>query len=91
VTAVVGGREAGFDGFNRALDARRPIGSLVKPFVYLAALETGRYNAASIIQDVPVNIKIPGGRIGAGEFRARHQRPSDGEGPGRSLNLATST
>lgn len=60
VTAVIGGREAGFDGFNRALDARRPIGSLVKPFVYLAAIETGRYNPATIIQDVPVDIKIPG-------------------------------
>src|SRR6202050_486037 len=57
---LVGGREAGFDAFNRARDARRPIGSLVKPFVYLAAIETGRYNPASIIQDVPVDIKISG-------------------------------
>jgi penicillin-binding protein 1B len=91
VTAVIGGREAGFDGFNRALDARRPIGSLVKPFVYLAAIETGRYNPASIIQDVPVNIKIPG----APDWQPENF-DHDINGPipmvmglARSLNLAT--
>jgi penicillin-binding protein 1B len=63
VIAVVGGRDVGYDGFNRALDARRPIGSLVKPFVYLAALETGRYNASTIVQDTPVSIKLPGGKL----------------------------
>ncbi len=39
VLALVGGRDARFAGFNRALDARRPPGSLIKPVVYLAALE----------------------------------------------------
>ncbi len=61
VVAIVGGRDVGFDGFNRALDARRPIGSLVKPVVYLTALETGRYNAASIIEDAPVDLALSGG------------------------------
>src|SRR5690606_36547704 len=42
VLALVGGRRAGFAGFNRALDARRQAGSLIKPAVYLAALESGR-------------------------------------------------
>ena len=42
---VVGGGRTDFDGFNRALDARRQIGSLIKPALYLAALESGRYNA----------------------------------------------
>jgi penicillin-binding protein 1B len=61
VVAVVGGREAGTGGFNRALDARRPIGSLVKPAVYLTAIETGRYTAASLIEDAPVEMKLTDG------------------------------
>ena len=63
VTAMVGGRRIGFDGFNRALDARRSIGSLVKPVVYLAALETGRYNATTIIQDAPIEVKLADGQL----------------------------
>jgi penicillin-binding protein 1B len=62
VTAIVGGRDVGFDGFDRALDARRSMGSLVKPFIYLTALESGRYNAATVVQDAPVDVKLAGGR-----------------------------
>ena len=65
VVAVVGGRDVGTDGFNRALDARRPIGSLVKPAVYLAALETGRYTAATLIEDAPVELKLGDGSVWA--------------------------
>jgi penicillin-binding protein 1B len=39
VLAVVGGRNERRAGFNRALDAVRPVGSLIKPAVFLAALE----------------------------------------------------
>jgi penicillin-binding protein 1B len=63
VIAMVGGRQTGFDGFNRALDARRSIGSLVKPVIYLAAIETGLYNAATLIEDGPVEVKLPNGRV----------------------------
>ena len=52
VLAVVGGREVRLAGFNRALDAQRPIGSLVKPAVYLTALEyPGRYTLATLLND----------------------------------------
>jgi penicillin-binding protein 1B len=61
IVGLVGGRRAAFDGFNRALDAKRPIGSLAKPLVYLAALETGRYTPASILADEPVDLKLPNG------------------------------
>ena len=61
VVAVVGGREAATDGFDHALDARRPIGSLVKPAVYLTALETGRYNAATLIEDAAIEMKLADG------------------------------
>jgi penicillin-binding protein 1B len=62
VIAMVGGRQAGFAGFNRALDAKRSIGSLVKPVIYLAALETGDFTAASIVEDAPVEVKLANGQ-----------------------------
>lgn len=66
VVAVVGGRDLGVTGgFDRALDARRPIGSLVKPAVYLTALETGRYTAATLIEDAAIELKLADGSIWA--------------------------
>ncbi len=62
VVALVGGRDVRYPGFNRALDARRPIGSLAKPFVYLAALmQPERYNLGTILQDEPVDLESPPG------------------------------
>lgn len=63
VLAVVGGAHGSFDGFNRALDARRPIGSLVKPAVFLAALESGRYSLASTLEDWPVDVPLADGTV----------------------------
>ena len=57
VLAVVGGRRAGFEGYNRALDAKRPIGSLIKPAVYLAALQDGR-TPATRVDDAPIVVKL---------------------------------
>ena len=63
VQAIVGGRDAGFAGFNRALDARRPIGSLIKPAVYLAALsDPSRYTLATRISDAPITVTEKNGR-----------------------------
>jgi penicillin-binding protein 1B len=61
VVAMVGGRDVEFDGFNRVMDASRPIGSLVKPVVYLAALQTGSYTLASSVSDEPVEIELENG------------------------------
>ncbi len=62
VTAIVGGRNVGYDGFDRALDAHRSMGSLVKPFIYLTALESGRYTAATVVPDAPVDVKLVNGK-----------------------------
>jgi penicillin-binding protein 1B len=62
VLAVVGGRHEGRAGFNRALDAVRPVGSLIKPAVYLAALERPRrYTLASPLLDEPITIRAATG------------------------------
>jgi penicillin-binding protein 1B len=93
VIAVVGGRQAGYDGFNRALDAARPMGSLVKPFIYLTALESGRYNAATVVNDAPVEIELSRSRVWRPE---NYTKESYGPVPmvralAESLNLATVT
>jgi penicillin-binding protein 1B len=63
VLAMVGARQADVHGFNRALEARRPVGSLLKPFVYLLALaQPGRYSLASMVQDAPLQVRIAGGK-----------------------------
>ncbi|NNM01547.1 MAG: penicillin-binding protein 1B [Gammaproteobacteria bacterium] len=61
--ALVGGVTSDDGGFNRAVDARRPIGSLVKPVVYLSALESGRYRADSLLSDAAVEMKMPDGSL----------------------------
>ncbi|HEX7048358.1 MAG TPA: penicillin-binding protein 1B [Gammaproteobacteria bacterium] len=64
VQAVVGGRDARFAGFNRAMNAMRPIGSLIKPVVYLAALaEPEKWTLVTPVEDTPVEVALPDGRI----------------------------
>ncbi len=54
VQALVGGRDVRYRGFNRALDAARPVGSLLKPAIYLTALaEPARYTLVTQIDDGP--------------------------------------
>ncbi len=58
VRAVVGDRYANRDGFNRALDARRQVGSVIKPLVYLLALEhTSDYNLMTMVEDAPLTLR----------------------------------
>ncbi len=64
IRALVGGKQTEYAGFNRALNAQRPIGSLVKPAVYLTALENPEsYNLATLLDDKPIKMKSTGGKI----------------------------
>ncbi|MDF5310586.1 penicillin-binding protein 1B [Vibrio parahaemolyticus] len=64
IRAMVGGKRVGYEGFNRALNASRPIGSLVKPAIYLTALEQpDKYNLGTTLQDTPLSLKGSKGSV----------------------------
>jgi penicillin-binding protein 1B len=55
IQVLVGGRNTRYEGFNRALDTERPIGSLIKPAIYLTALERpDTYTLATLLDDSPL-------------------------------------
>lgn len=56
IRALVGSRVAGEQGFNRAISASRQVGSLIKPAVYLSALEYPTlYTLSTLVDDSPLN------------------------------------
>lgn len=61
VSALVGARDSDFNGFNRALDTKRNIGSLVKPAIYMTAFESGKYTLGSLVDDEPMEISDEAG------------------------------
>ncbi|WP_439886288.1 penicillin-binding protein 1B [Pseudomonas sp. MBLB4123] len=64
VQALIGSRQPRFAGFNRALDALRPIGSLIKPAIYLTALERpSQFTLTSLLEDQPFSIKGQDGQV----------------------------
>ncbi len=90
VLALAGGKVPARHGFNRALQARRPIGSLIKPAVYLAALNHG-YTLASPLLDAAITVN-PGS---ADQWQPKnYDRLEHGQVPlvtglANSYNLAT--
>jgi len=61
IQAMVGGRDARYAGYNRAIDAQRPIGSLIKPIIYLTALEDPQhYTLVTPLDDSPLLWSQPG-------------------------------
>ncbi|MEP0071713.1 MAG: transglycosylase domain-containing protein [Marinomonas sp.] len=90
VRAVVGSSGDYYTGFNRALGAVRPIGSLVKPPLYLAALATGRYTWWTQVEDKRLRFQV-GGQIWEPENydRRTHGEVHLYEAMAKSYNLAT--
>lgn len=63
VVAVIGSRSFDEHGFNRAVQAQRPVGSLLKPFVYLLALaQPDKFSLATPVDDSPVTITLDNGK-----------------------------
>lgn len=54
IKAAVGGFSFKQSQFNRVTQAKRQVGSNIKPFIYSAALENG-FTLASLINDAPIN------------------------------------
>ncbi len=92
VLALAGGREPKFAGFNRALDAHRQVGSLLKPAVYLTALEKPeRYTLATLLDDSPLTYTARNGTVWK---PGNYDRMSHGEVPlyqalAHSYNIST--
>ncbi|MCW8934191.1 MAG: penicillin-binding protein 1B [Gammaproteobacteria bacterium] len=64
IQAMVSDSKPEFPGFNRSLDAVRQIGSLIKPAIYLTALQKpDRYTLASRLDDSPLHIKTSKDKI----------------------------
>lgn len=92
VMALVGDRNPQFAGFNRALDAIRPVGSLIKPAIYLSALsQPNRYHLLSTLEDRPIRIKGANGEIWAPRNydNLSHDQVTLQQALVESLNLAT--
>lgn len=94
VLALVGGRDYGESQFDRCTQARRPVGSAFKPFVYAAALEPvvggPQITLASWLDDSPLSVPTPAGPWRPANFDHEfHGRVPVGEALARSLNVAT--
>jgi penicillin-binding protein 1B len=89
VLAIVGDREPKALGFNRALDAKRLAGSLVKPVVYLTALEQpDRYTLVTLLNDSPLVYTSGGQRWTPANYDKRyHGRVPLRDALARSYNI----
>ncbi len=93
VLAMVGGRDYRQSQFNRCTDARRQVGSLFKPVVYAAGLESRdgaspTITLASYLDDSPFEVETPSGPWRPRNYdRTFHGRISVREAIERSLNV----
>ena len=64
VIAMVGDKQPTYAGFNRALDALRPVGSLIKPAIYLTALKQAKsYSLVTPLDDKAITLKAEDGKL----------------------------
>lgn len=64
VKAWVGGKNYSKSQFDRVVQSKRQIGSLIKPFIYLKAIEANKkLNPQSTVLDIPISIKLKNGKL----------------------------
>ena len=88
IQALVGDRVTDFPGFNRALMAQRPIGSLIKPLLLYTLLQDD-LSLASLVDDEPIRIRQSNGDVWEPRNydRKRHGRMTLYQAFVRSYNL----
>ncbi|MEN9726247.1 MAG: hypothetical protein RL434_613 [Pseudomonadota bacterium] len=92
IKAIIGSHQGSAGGFNRALDAHRQIGSLIKPFIYLTAFSRlPGFNVVTPLRDEPQTWRGQDGKVWSprnydGDY---HGIIPAREALARSLNLAT--
>jgi penicillin-binding protein 1A len=81
VRALIGGYASKVAGFDRATMAHRQPGSSFKPYLYAAAIDSGKYTAASVINDVPQSFE----KLGAAgaDYKPKNYETGRYDGPVR--------
>jgi penicillin-binding protein 1B len=64
LVALVGDRDTDYPGYNRAVMAQRPVGSLIKPLLLYGLLKSGS-SLATEVEDRPIRIKQSDGKVWA--------------------------
>lgn len=92
ILAMVGDRDPDYVGFNRAIDAYRQTGSVIKPFVYLAALsQSEKFNLLTPLLDDDFSLTGSDGSLWTPKNydNTSHGKIELREGLINSYNLAT--
>ncbi len=92
IAALTSGREVVSAGFNRALDAVRPIGSLIKPVIYLTALNNPKkYTITTSVSDTEIVVPNKGSEpwVPKNYDHREHGSVSLHQALAHSYNLAT--
>jgi penicillin-binding protein 1A len=78
ILCLVGGYDFTKTHFIRATQAKRQVGSAIKPIVYTAAIESGLFTPATQVEDTPVIFEWKG--EGANESEVQEWAPKNFEG-----------
>jgi penicillin-binding protein 1A len=74
LTAMVGGYDYNLSQFNRATQAKRQVGSSIKPYIYATALEHG-FTEVTVIPDAPISVKTAAGFWSPHNYKGEYLGP----------------